>query len=120
MENKKVKVEEVLDKIINVDNFRDLDGHDDNVFKALLSFIMSCRKAQAKRFSTKVMLAWDEQGVKEKAVLTEHYSKLQLVQMGLAVAMTEPMGMSMHALPIPPEIKDIIRKIFQRSEEEDE
>lgn len=119
MENQKMKVEDVLDKILTIDNLRDLDGHDDNAFQALLSYVMSCRKAQAKKITTKVMLAWDEQGIKEKAVLTEHYSKLQLVQLGMAIAMTEPLGVSMHAFPIPPEINDIIKKIFGRASEED-
>ena len=108
MEKKKVKVEDVLEKILPIDDFRELDGHDDRVFKATLSFIMSCRKAKAKKITTKVMLAWDDQDVKERALLTEHYSKLQLVQIGMAVALTEPLE------------KSIIRKIFERAEEREE
>ena len=114
----KYKIEDVLDRVVQLDCSK-LEGHSEVLFKSLLSFVMSCRGGYRGKPTTKVLTAWDEITVRDKAILTEHFSKYQLVEIGLAVAMTEPLRRSVGFSPMGDSFKDMIEE-FRRFLDEDE
>jgi len=86
MDKPKIPIEEVLIKPVRgITNFRDLEGFDSPSFQLLLKFLHEVATARSSSKTTSIMLAWDTLTDNEQSRLTEHYSKVQLVNFGLAL-----------------------------------
>lgn len=102
MESNKPKIEDILEKPTGIEKLSELDGFDKPVFKAMVNFISACHRAKSRKYTTRLMIAWDELEKGEKALLTEHYSKLQLSVLGLSIIASEFVGSgSVMAIPFP-------------------
>ena len=85
-EKPKFKLEDILIKPVRgIDKFIELEDFSNEEMRVLMQFLVGVHNINSPSKNLSVMMAWAHMTDTEQAMLLEHYSRHQIVMMGLAL-----------------------------------